>query len=194
MNTAPCAPHGFAVNCHSILEGGIIVPITWKQIQHPFAPVWDESSRVLVLGTFPSVQSRANAFYYGHPQNRFWRVLAMLFGQALPESIDQKVTLLKQHHIALWDVLAACDISGSADATIRNPVANDIPTLLARTPDMCVFANGQAAAMLYRRHIEPVCGVPVHALPSTSPANAAWTLPRLLQAWQPLLDCVQPDS
>lgn len=158
-------------------------------LSHPFAPVWDGRSRALVLGTFPSVLSRQNEFYYGHPQNRFWRVLAAVLGAPAPGSVEEKRALLLTNHIALWDVLAACDIRGSADASIANPVPNDIGLILRGAPIMCVFANGQAAAALYRKHAQPLTGVPVLALPSTSPANAAWSLLRLAEAWRPVAEC-----
>lgn len=162
-------------------------------ISHPFEPVCDGACRALVLGTFPSVKSRANLFYYGHPQNRFWRVLAALFGAPVPDGVQEKRALLLANRVALWDVLAACDIRGSADTSIRNPVPNDIGQILRGAPIACVFANGQAAAALYRRYAQPATGVPAYALPSTSPANAAWTLERLVQAWQPLLACSEAD-
>ena len=155
-------------------------------IHHPFAPVFDSTSRVLVLGTFPSVQSRANAFYYGHPQNRFWPVLAALFGAVVPSSVEEKTALLLTHHVALWDVLASCDIAGSADGSIRNPVPNDLSELLGQAPICTVFANGQTAAALYRRWSQPQTGLPMIALPSTSPANARCTLETLIAAWKPL--------
>lgn len=146
----------------------------------------DECCRVLVLGTFPSVKSRENEFYYGHPQNRFWRVIAALFGEPLPETIPEKRAMLIRNHVALWDVLASCDILGSADDSIRHPVPNDIAGLLQYTQVHTVFVNGQTAAKLYRRWCEPQTGLPAIALPSTSPANAKWTLPKLVEAWQPL--------
>ena len=155
-------------------------------IHHPFAPVFDSTSRVLVLGTFPSVQSRANAFYYGHPQNRFWPMLAALFGTVVPSSVEEKTALLLTHHVALWDVLASCDIAGSADGSIRNPVPNDLSELLGQAPIRAVFANGQTAAALYRRWSQPQTGLPMIALPSTSPANARCTLETLIAAWKPL--------
>ena len=163
---------------------------TYLNIAHPFEPVWDEHSRVLVLGTFPSVKSRENAFYYGHPQNRFWRVLATMFQEAVPQSVADKRALLLRHGVALWDVLASCDITGSADGSIRHPVPNDIAALLAKAPIRQVFANGQTAANLYRRWCEPQTGLPVTALPSTSPANAAWSVARLAQGWQALSDAL----
>ena len=158
---------------------------------HPFAPVWDGCSLALVLGTFPSVLSRVRGFYYGHPQNRFWRVLAALLSAPLPTTVEEKRALLLQNRIALWDVLASCDITGSADGSIRRPVPNDIAALLGNAPITQVFANGQAAAALYRRWCQPLTGVPAIALPSTSPANAAWSQAALLEAWQPLAACVQ---
>ena len=159
-------------------------------VDHPFAPVWDNHSRVLVLGTFPSVASRANAFYYGHPQNRFWRVLAALCAAPVPVANAEKQAFLLANGIALWDVLASCEIVGSADGSIRHPEPNDIGALLAAVPVRQVFANGQTAAVLYSRHIAPLTGRQAVMLPSTSPANAAYTLPMLIKAWQPLADCL----
>lgn len=158
-------------------------------IRHPFAPVFDVSSRALVLGTFPSVKSRENAFYYGHPQNRFWPLIALLFNQAVPQTAEEKTALLLARHIALWDVLASCDIAGSADGSIRNPVPNDLLELLGQAPIRAIFANGQTAAALYCRWSQPQTGVPVIALPSTSPANARCTLETLIAAWKPLWQC-----
>jgi double-stranded uracil-DNA glycosylase len=164
---------------------------TYRNLAHPFAPVWNGDSRALVLGTFPSVQSREREFYYGHPQNRFWPVLAALFTEDVPETAQQKSALLLSHRIALWDVLASCDVTGSADGSIRSPVPNDIAALLAKAPIRSVFCNGQAAASLYRRFAEPLTGVPAVTLPSTSPANARWTRETLLAAWAPLRVCVK---
>lgn len=163
---------------------------TYRGILHPFAPVWDRQARALVLGTFPSVQSRANAFYYGHPQNRFWRLLATLFDEAVPVTVPEKQALLYRRHIALWDVLASCEIVGSDDGSIRKPVPNDVAALLSLTPQLRVFANGKAAVELYRRLLWAQTGVPIIPLPSTSPANAAWSLARLVADWQPLKTCV----
>ena len=149
---------------------------TYLGITHPFPPVWDGACRALVLGTFPSVKSRENLFYYGHPQNRFWRVLAALFDAPVPVHIEEKHSLLLQNHVALWDVLASCDISGSADGSIRNPVPNDIANLLKIAPIERVFANGQT-----RRRAVPAVGregsehahhgAPLHQPPPTRPGR-----------------------
>jgi TDG/mug DNA glycosylase family protein len=157
-----------------------------KGLNHPFRPVIDARSRALVLGSFPSVKSRENAFYYGHPQNRFWRVLAALFAQEVPYSIDDKIAFLLERRIALWDVVSACDITGSADSALIPLRLNDIASLLRGTQIRRLFANGQKAGRLYREHLENQTGIPIQILPSTSPANAAWTPEKLITAWQPL--------
>ncbi len=154
---------------------------------HPFEPVWNGQSRVLILGTFPSVRSREVGFYYGHPQNRFWRVLEALYGEPVPPDTDGRRAYVLSHGLALWDVLAACDIDKSSDASIRSPVANDVPALLGQSGIERIICNGQRAYALYRRHLEKACGLPARALPSTSPANAAWSLERLTEAWRILL-------
>lgn len=155
---------------------------------HPFDPVWDENSRVLILGSLPSARSRQEGFYYGHPQNRFWRLLAALFDAPTPASIPEKKALLLSNGVALWDAAASCEIEGSADATIRSARPNDVAGLLARCPIARIYANGQTAAKLYRQLIEPDTGRPIVALPSTSPANAAWGMERLLKAWETIKD------
>jgi double-stranded uracil-DNA glycosylase len=161
-----------------------------KDLRHPFAPVADAWAAVLVLGSFPSVKSRENAFYYGHPQNRFWRVLASLFEESVPQSVEEKIAFLHRNRIALWDVVAVCDITGSADSEL-NPLAyNDVAFLVKNTQIRRIFANGQTAGKLYRKHLEPLTGMPVYILPSTSPANAAWSLERLVAAWRQLPDAL----
>ncbi len=159
----------------------------YERVTHPFAPVWDERSRVLILGSFPSRKSRENMFYYGHPRNRFWPVLAAVCGEAVPQTVDEKRALLLRRGIALWDVFAACEILGSGDATIRSAVPNDIASLTAKTAVRAVFANGAAAADAYRRECEDKTGLPAVRLPSTSPANAAWSLQRLTDVWREAL-------
>ncbi len=154
---------------------------------HPFPPVFDAHSRTLVLGTFPSTKSRETGFYYGHPQNRFWRVLAGVYGESAPESIAQKRALLLAHGIALWDVLKSCEIAGSADASIRNAVPNDIAGLLRKTGISRVLANGRTAHALYMKYIYAQTGVAALLLPSTSPANAARSLWELTELWRDAL-------
>lgn len=153
---------------------------------HPFEPVVDENCNILILGSFPSVKSRENAFYYGHPQNRFWKVLAAVFEEKVPQTIAEKTAFLLRNHIALWDVIAHCDIIGSGDSSIRNAVPNDLQGILKQAKIAHVFLNGQTAGKLYLKyHAET--GVPHTVLPSTSPANAAWTIDKLTEAWREAL-------
>ncbi|MBR6729517.1 MAG: DNA-deoxyinosine glycosylase [Clostridia bacterium] len=157
-------------------------------ITHPFPPLFNEESKILILGSFPSVKSREQEFFYGHPQNRFWQVLAAVFSDALPESIPEKKAFLYRHHIALWDVLAACDITGSADSSIKNAVANDLSEILDTAPIQWIFVNGKTAEKYYNRYIKSSLGRDAFCLPSTSPANAAWSPERLTAAWRVLLE------
>lgn len=150
---------------------------------HPFVPIWDENCRILILGSFPSVKSRENAFYYGHPQNRFWKVLAGIFAEAAPETIDEKKRFLLRHHIALWDVIASCDIVGSGDSSIKNVVPNDLKMIFEKASIGHVFLNGQTAGKLYQKY-QKAEEIPFEILPSTSPANAAWSLEKLTLAWK----------
>ena len=155
----------------------------YQHLVHPFAPVYDENSEILILGTFPSVKSRQTDFYYGHPQNRFWRVLARLTGEEIPQSIEEKRRLLLRHGIALWDVLWSCDIRGSSDSSIRNAEPTDIRRILETAKIKSIYANGGKAAQLYRKYQQPQLGIPIIMLPSTSPANASWSLDRLCAQW-----------
>lgn len=155
-----------------------------QHITHPFPPVFDENSRALILGSFPSVKSREVSFYYGNPQNRFWRVLAALFGGDVPSTVEDKRAFLLSHGIALWDVIASCDIVGSDDSSIKNALPNDVKSLVAKTSIMRVFTNGGTAHRLYRAHLEREVGIEAAALPSTSPANASYSLIRLVEAWR----------
>jgi len=158
-----------------------------ESLTHPFGPVFDARSRVLVLGSFPSPLSRERGFYYMNPQNRFWRVLSAVLEEPFPQTVPERRALCLSHGVALWDVLASCEIAGAADASIARPAANDVAGLLAVTQIGRVFATGQTAAKLYRRLCEPQTGLPVTALPSTSPANAAWSLERLIEAYRAIL-------
>ena len=153
------------------------------EILHPIPPVWDENSRILILGSFPSVKSRETCFFYGHPQNRFWRVLAAVTKDECPKTIPEKKAFLLSHGIALWDVLASCEITGSADSAIRNASPNDLTEILGTADIRAVFVNGRTAEAYYRRFSEKETGRQAIPLPSTSPANAAWTLDKLIAAW-----------
>ena len=156
-------------------------------LTHPFEPVADEGCRVLVLGSFPSVKSRENGFYYGHPRNRFWRMIAGVYREMPPEDIPGRRLLLLRHHIALWDAALSCEVEGSMDQDIRSVAPTDLSRVLSRANIAKVLANGQTAGRLYRKYQQPLCGLPVTVLPSTSPANAAWSLERLCAAWAPHL-------
>lgn len=151
---------------------------------HPFPPVFDQEAEILILGTFPSVKSRENRFYYGHPQNRFWSVLTHVFDDVCPIDSEGKKSFLLKHHIALWDVLSTCEISHSADSSIQNPAVNDIMPLLKETKIKKIFCNGRKAQALYDQYIEKQTGIKAIYLPSTSPANAAYSLPKLIDDWR----------
>ena len=164
--------------------------MTPETVFHNIPPEYDGESRVLILGSFPSVRSREAGFFYAHPQNRFWPLLAALFSLPAPRTVAEKKTLLHENHIALWDSAASCRITGSGDASIRSAQPNDIPALLAKTKVKAVFANGQTAARLYARLIEPKTGIKAQVLPSTSPANAAYDMEKLLAAWSCVRDAL----
>ena len=151
---------------------------------HPFPPVYDAESEILILGSFPSVKSREIMFYYGHPQNRFWHVLAAVYNADVPQNIDEKTRFLLKHHIALWDVLASCEITGSADSSIKNAVPNDLSVILSRADIRRIYTNGKTSEKYYKRFSEEITGRGSVCLPSTSPANAVWSLDRLIGAWK----------
>ena len=150
---------------------------------HPFPALYDEDSRILILGSFPSVKSREEGFYYAHPQNRFWRIMERLFGTKL-QTIDEKKAFLHKEHIALWDSIASCTIHGSADSAIENATANDIKGLIEKTRINAIFTNGAKAHDIYMRYCLKNTGMIPVKLPSTSPANAAYSLDRLLESWK----------
>lgn len=162
-------------------------PSRYQHVEHTFDPVYDQDSRILILGTFPSVKSREQNFYYGHPQNRFWKVLARLTGEKTPETVEEKKSMLLKHHIAVWDVVAGCDIIGSSDSSIKNVVPADIPGILKGSRITRIFANGDKAYRLYKKHCEKAAGIEAVKLPSSSPANAIFTLDRLTDAWRELI-------
>lgn len=153
-----------------------------------FLPVWDSSSKILILGTYPSPKSREQGFYYGHPQNRFWKLLAFLLDVPVPNDIESKKQMLLTHRIAIWDVCDSCEIDGAADATIREVKVNDIASLVKDSGIKAIFCNGAKAHELFLRHCTAIEGIPVYKLPSTSPANAAFTLPRLAEKWKVILE------
>ena len=149
--------------------------------------MYDKDSEILILGTLPSVKSRENNFYYGHKQNRFWKVLATLLKEPVPDTIEEKKAVLLAHRIALWDVIQSCDIKGSSDSSIKNVQPTDIGMILEKTNVTQIYANGNKAGQLYKRYQFPVTGIEATVLPSTSPANAAWSLARLCEAWKTIL-------
>ena len=155
-----------------------------KHILHPIPPFFDKDSKILILGSFPSVKSREQMFFYGHPQNRFWKVIARVFEDEVPVTIPEKKAFLTKHHIAMWDVIGSCDIEGSSDSSISNVVANDLSEILDHSEVKRIFVNGKTAEKYYKRYIEPKTGKKAVCLPSTSPANAAWDLENLYAAWR----------
>jgi hypoxanthine-DNA glycosylase len=154
------------------------------QVFHTIAPVFDQNSKILILGSFPSVKSRENGFFYGHPQNRFWKILSALFEDDLPQTNDEKRAFLLRHRVALWDVIASCEIRGSSDQSIKNAVPNDLSVILKEANIQHIFTNGGTATRLYRQYLEKQIGIEAIPLPSGSPANAAWSLDALVDAWR----------
>ena len=153
-------------------------------IIHPIPPLYDESSRVLILGSFPSVKSREAMFFYGHPQNRFWKLMALLFDADVPSTVEEKKRLVLSHGIAMWDTIHSCTITGSSDSSIKDVVPNDLSVILNNSRVKRIFCNGAASHRLYQKYIYPINNIPAQKLPSTSPANAAWSLDRLAEAWK----------
>lgn len=153
-------------------------------IFHSIPPVYDRSSEILILGSFPSVKSRESRFFYGHPQNRFWRVTAAVFGEPVPQTTEEKKAFLLRNHVALWDVIASCEITGSSDASIRNVTVNDLQTILTAARIRAIYVNGKTAERYYQKYALPHTRRPAICLPSTSPANAAWSVERLTEAWR----------
>lgn len=156
-------------------------------LTHTFEPIYNKNSRVLILGSFPSVKSRENNFYYGHPQNRFWKVIAGVTGNPVPVSIEEKKELLLNNHIAIWDVIASCSIQGSSDSSIRDVVVNDFTKVLQESSIQTIYVNGNKAYELYDKYAKPKIGIEAVKLPSTSPANAAWSVERLCDSWKQIL-------
>ena len=155
----------------------------YEHITHSFEPIYNEDSEILILGTLPSVKSRENNFYYGHKQNRFWKLLAKLCEEETPQTVEEKTTMLLRHHIAIWDVIQSCDIKGSSDSSIKNAVPNDFSFILKTAPIRQIYTNGGTAYKLYHKYCEKVTGFEAVKLPSTSPANASYSLERLIRQW-----------
>ena len=153
-------------------------------IEHPIPPIYNENSKILILGSFPSVKSRKEGFFYGHPQNRFWKVTSAVFGEDTPHTVEEKKKFLLRNHIALWDVIGSCDINGSADSSIKNVSANDLSVILDHADIKQIYVNGRTAYKYYQKYSEKETGRMAVCLPSTSPANAAWSVERLLTAWK----------
>lgn len=158
-----------------------------KLTKHPFEPVCDESSEILILGSFPSVKSREQCFYYGHPNNRFWKTLSGIYGEKMPITVDEKISFLKRHRIALFDVIQSCEVVGSADSSIKNVTPNDIRSLVKDTAIAKIITNGKLAHKLYEKYIADTIPLPEVCLPSTSPANAAFSLDKLINEWRAAL-------
>lgn len=159
-----------------------------SEIIHNIPPVFNSESRILILGSFPSVKSREAEFFYGHPQNRFWKVTAAVFGCDVPQTTEEKKLFLLRNQVALWDVIESCEIEGSADSTIKNAVPNDITGILDTADIKEIFVNGKTAEKYYKKYLLPKTKREAICLPSTSPANAAKSLERLIEEWKIIKD------
>ena len=153
-------------------------------INHPIEPVFDKNSKILILGSFPSVKSRDMMFFYGHPQNRFWRVVSSIFNEEIPKTVDEKKKLLLKHNLAVWDVIRSCEIIGSSDSSIKNVTANDLSIILNEAKIEKIIVNGKTAEKFYNRYIKDVIYKNATCLPSTSPANATCSLEKLIHEWK----------
>ncbi len=163
-------------------------------ILHPFEPVFDIDSEILILGSFPSVKSREHQFFYGHPQNRFWRVLAAVFNSDMPQTIEEKKAFLLKNHIALWDVIASCDVEGSSDSSIKNVIPNDLSVILRAAKIKQIFVNGKTAEKYYNKYLRSAIGKAAVCLPSTSPANAAYSIDSLVAKWSKIKQAAAFES
>lgn len=159
-----------------------------KIIYHPFPSLYDADSKILILGSFPSVKSREQQFFYGHPQNRFWTVTSTVFKCETPKTVEEKKAFLHSNHIALWDVIASCEIEGSSDSSITNVVPNDLRPIIDGSHIERIFVNGRAAERFYNLYTRDALGRDAIYLPSTSPANAAWSIEKLVAEWSVIAD------
>ncbi len=157
-------------------------------IYHPIKPLYDNNSEILILGSFPSVKSREQMFFYGHPQNRFWRVTAAVFGDEVPRTIEEKKVFLLKNRVALWDVIASCEISGSSDSSIKSVTPNNLSQIIDKGKIKRIFVNGKTAEKYYNKYTRDKIGMEAVCLPSTSPANAAWNMEKLIKAWSVIAD------
>lgn len=159
-------------------------PENLLRVIHPFPPIYDKDSKILILGSFPSVKSRENQFYYGHPQNRFWKVIAAVTKSVLPVTVEEKKQMLQKHHIAVWDVIQSCLIVGSSDSSIRDVVVNDFSELFQTADIKAIYANGGKAYELYMKYAYLQTKREIEKLPSTSPANARYQMEQLCEEWK----------
>lgn len=159
----------------------------YTHVIHPFPALYDADSKILILGSLPSVKSREQNFFYGHPQNRFWKMLAAVLGEKIPETIEEKKELLHRNHIALWDTIYSCDIISSSDSSIKNVVPTDLNRILEESEVERIFCNGKASGNYYKKYQESRTGIEATVLPSTSPANAAFSLEKLIEIWKCIL-------
>lgn len=155
-----------------------------KALIHPIQPTYETNSRILILGSFPSPKSRESGYFYGHPQNRFWKVVAALYQEDVPATVEEKHALLVRNHIAVWDVIQSCTITGASDSSISDVVVNDLRPILETADIRQIFVNGKTAYKHYQKYTQPTIQREAICLPSTSPANAAWSLDKLLDAWR----------
>ncbi len=153
-------------------------------ISHPIAPTYNKDSEILILGSFPSVKSREQMYFYGHPQNRFWKVVSAVYDEKTPETVDEKHDFLLRNRIAVWDVIAQCEIVGSSDSSIKDVKPNDLTPILNTADIRKIFVNGKMAEKYFNKYAKPIVGREAICLPSTSPANAAWSLERLVEVWK----------
>ena len=154
-----------------------------KRISHPIPPLFDENSEKLILGSFPSVKSREAMFFYGHPQNRFWRLLPLIFDEKIPVTIEEKSALILRHNLALWDSIQSCVITGSSDSSVKDVVPNDLSVIISNSRVTQIFCNGALSHKMYMKYIYPQTKIEAVKLPSTSPANAAFSIERLYEQW-----------
>jgi len=154
-----------------------------EQVSHPFPPLYDKNSKILILGSFPSVKSRQQMFFYGHSQNRFWKVVSHILNETTPTTIEEKRTFLLKNNIALWDVIAQCEILNSSDSSISNVVVNDLSVILKNADIKYIYVNGKTAETYYNKYTKNIINKDAICLPSTSPANAAYSLEKLIEKW-----------